>query len=53
MTSDSARDLSDDALAAEITLLGDLVLAASSMTRPLTQAEVDQILKVSLHPTDT
>ena len=42
---DSARELNDEALAEEIMLLGDLVLAASSVARHLTQDEVDQVLK--------
>jgi hypothetical protein len=46
MTSDSAPELNDHALAEEITLLGKLVLAASSVTRHLTQSEVDQVLEV-------
>ena len=46
MDSESARMLTDDALSEEIRLLGELVLAASSVTRQLTQAEVDQVLEV-------
>jgi len=46
MTSDSAPELNDPALAEEITLLGELVLAASSVTRHLTESEVDQVLEV-------
>jgi len=53
MTSDSAPELNDHALAEEITLLGELVLAASTVTRHLTSAEVDHVLKVSKHPTST
>ncbi len=53
MTSDSAPELNDHALAEEITLLGELVLAASSVTRHLTSAEVDHVLEVSKHPTST
>lgn len=46
MQPDSNRELNDETLADEIRLLGDLVLAASRVTRHLTQVEVDQILKV-------
>lgn len=46
MESDSTRELNDEALSEEITLLGELVLAASSVTRQLTQAEVDQVLEL-------
>lgn len=45
MQPDSHRELNDETLADEIRLLGDLVLAASRVTRHLTQVEVDQILK--------
>ena len=41
-----ARELDDEVLCQEITLLADVVLAASSVTRPLTEDEVDQILGV-------
>ena len=50
MDSESARELNDDALSEEIRLLGELVLAASSATRHLTQAEVDQVLEVEASP---
>ena len=50
MDSDSAGELNDDALSAEIELLGQLMLAASSVTRHLTQAEVDQVLEVETAP---
>ena len=50
MTSDSAPELNDHALAEEIKLLGELVLAASSLTRHLTQVEVDQVLEVETSP---
>ena len=49
MTSDSASELNDPALAEEITLLGELVLAASSVTRHLTESEVDQVLEVGTY----
>lgn len=38
-------DLHDEQLWQEIRLLGDLVLAASVLTRHLTQDEVDQVLE--------
>ena len=38
------RELDDDILAEEIRLLGELVLAASGVSRHLTQDEVDQLL---------
>jgi len=44
--SHSAHELSDDALAEEIRLLGELVLAASSMRRHLTPDEVDRALQL-------
>jgi len=50
MDSDSAQELHDDALAGEIKLLVDLVLAASSMPRHLTPAEVDQVLELETSP---
>ena len=50
MDSDSAGELHDDALSVEIKLLGALMLAASSATRHLTQAEVDQVLEVETAP---
>jgi hypothetical protein len=50
MDSDSDGELNDDVLSAEIKLLGELVLAASGVTRPLTQAEVDQVLGVHVSP---
>ena len=46
MQPDSNPELNDKTLADEITLLGDLVLAASRMTRQLTQVEVDQVLNL-------
>lgn len=46
MQPDSNGELNDETLADEIRLLGDLVLAASRVTRHLTQVEVDQILNV-------
>ncbi len=51
MDSESARELKDEALSEEIRLLGELVLAASSVTRHLTQAEVDQVLDLETSPT--
>ena len=50
MESDSTRELNDEALSEEITLLGELVLAASSVSRQLTQAEVDQVLELEMSP---
>ncbi len=50
MDSDSDGELNDDVLSAEIKLLGELVLAASGVTRRLTQAEVDQVLGVHVSP---
>ena len=44
MQPDSNRELNDETLADEIRLLGDIVLAASRVTRHLTEVEVDQIL---------
>ena len=44
MQPDSNPELTGQPLAVEIRLLGDLVLAASQMTRHLTQAELDQVL---------
>lgn len=46
MQPDSYRELNDETLDDEIRLLGDLVLAASRVTRHLTQVEVDQILNL-------
>jgi hypothetical protein len=43
-----SRELTDQALDEEIQLLGELVLAASGMTRHLTPEEVDQTLGVHL-----
>ncbi|MDF2145418.1 hypothetical protein [Knoellia sp. p5-6-4] len=39
-------DLTDGALQDEIELVGDLVVAASSSERPLTEAEIDEVLGV-------
>jgi len=50
MDSDSAGELHDDALSAEIKLLGALMLAASSATGHLTLAEVDHVLEVETAP---
>ena len=50
MDSDSAGELHDDALSAEIKLLGALMLAASSATGHLTLAEVDYVLEVETAP---
>jgi hypothetical protein len=44
-----AGELDDEVLSAEITLLGDLVLAATRVARHLTEDEVDQILGVDGH----
>ena len=46
MRPDSDPELNDQVLADEIRLLGDLVLAASQVTRHLTQVEVDQVLNL-------
>ena len=43
----SATELTDDVLQEEIALLGALVLAASGLTMPLTQDEVDRVLGVA------
>jgi hypothetical protein len=43
-----AGELNDDALAQEIDLLADLVLAAGGVDRALTEPEVD--LALGLHP---
>ena len=40
------QDLNDDVLSEEIELLGNLVLAASGVTRRLTQEEVDGVLQL-------
>lgn len=45
-------DLHDEQLSQEIRLLGDFVLAASMLTRHLTQDEVDQILEQNHAPGD-
>ena len=41
---DAERLLRDVALEDEITLVGELVVAATSSDRPLTSAEIDQAL---------
>jgi hypothetical protein len=41
---DSADELTDDALADDIGLFADVVVAASAVERALTQGEVDQAL---------
>jgi hypothetical protein len=43
----SAGELNDEPLSQEIELLGELVVAASGMTRHLTREEVDQVLGLS------
>jgi hypothetical protein len=40
-------ELTDKALDDEIRLFGDLLLAASRVTRPLTQVEVDRVLNLA------
>ena len=40
------ENLTDDDLQAEIELVGDLVVAATSSTGPLTQDEIDRLLGV-------
>jgi len=42
------RELDDEVLSQEITLLGEVVIAASRVTQHLTQDEVDQILRVQV-----
>ena len=42
------RELDDEVLSQEITLLGEVVIAASRVTQHLTQDEVDQILGVQV-----
>jgi hypothetical protein len=44
---DSDPELNDRTLADEIRLLGELVVAATRVTRHLTQAEVDGVLDLS------
>ena len=53
MDSGSSRELNDDVLSEEIRLLGELVLAASSVTRHLTQDEVDQVLEQESVPLES
>lgn len=43
-------ELVDPDLAAEIELVGDLVVAASTHDRPMTRAEVDAVLGVTPEP---
>lgn len=43
---DAERLLRDVALEDEITLVGELCVAATSSDRPLTAAEIDQVLGV-------
>ncbi len=42
----SGENLTDDDLQSEIELVGDLVVAATSSTGPLTQEEIDRLLGV-------
>jgi len=42
----SGENLTDDDLQSEIELVGDLVVAATSSTGPLTQDEIDRLLGV-------
>lgn len=44
MTGPEDEELRDDALADEITLVGELIVAASASDGPLTPAEVDEAL---------
>ncbi|MGA8979033.1 MAG: hypothetical protein WB473_07915 [Pedococcus sp.] len=48
MTTDphAGAELTDDALQDEIELVGDLVVAASAIERPLTDDEIDQALGI-------
>ena len=48
MTTDprAGADLTDDALQNEIELVGDLVVAASAIERPLTEDEIDEALGI-------
>lgn len=46
VTPTSGSELNDDALAEDIDLLADLVVAATGMESPLTQEEVDDVLGV-------
>ena len=43
----SGENLTDDDLQSEIELVGDLVVAATSSTGPLTQEQIDQLLGVT------
>ena len=43
----SGENLTDDDLQSEIELVGDLVVAATSSTGPLTQEEIDQLLGIT------
>lgn len=47
------EELRDDALADEITLVGELIVAASASDGPLTPAEVDEALGLHGGPGDT
>jgi hypothetical protein len=47
----AGADLTDDALRNEIELVGDLVVAASAIERPLTEDEIDRALGIERgHP---
>ena len=54
MTTDphAGAELTDDALQGEIELVGDLVVAASSSDRPLTDAEIDAALGIERDGSD-
>jgi hypothetical protein len=43
----SGENLTDDDLQSEIELVGDLVVAATSSTGPLSQEQIDQLLGVT------
>jgi hypothetical protein len=43
----SGENLTDDDLQSEIELVGDLVVAATSSTGPLTQEQIDRLLGVT------
>ncbi|GAA1885312.1 hypothetical protein [Lapillicoccus jejuensis] len=52
MTGPEDEELRDDALADEITLVGELIVAASASDGPLSAAEVDEALGVRRGPVD-
>lgn len=52
MSSQAERELDDGPLYEEIELFADLVLAASGVTRHMTEREVDRILQAHQPPGD-